>query len=314
MKQTMLNKKRNLKPGEIIPLIFDEAFKIMFANPEHLEILTILLSRVLKIEYKDLEGNITLLPLNKPNKTLGEKKQEKDVLVSIKTTDKYKVVLEVNVKKKFYETVSDRNLYYSFEVAGRGLEEGVDYSNLGITVLVNFNTYFTDLENQNVFDEYLLRNEEGNVLSKKFKVYNINIAECYNLWYHNNYQGKFELYEEDLMLLCAAMKVSQEEDFIKIINLVRIKSEIKELMEGVMKTMNENEEFVGRYYDWKEENDRINQAIIKEEKAESFKEGILKKQKEIVLNMAKDNVSLDIISKYTNLEIQEIETIINNSK
>ena len=70
MKQAMLNKKRNLKPGEMVELIFDEAFKIMFANPDHLEILTILLSRILKIEYKDLLGNITLLPLNKPNKTL----------------------------------------------------------------------------------------------------------------------------------------------------------------------------------------------------------------------------------------------------
>ena len=109
------------------------------------------------------------------------------------------------------------------------------------------------------------------------------------------------------------MKISKEEDFKKIIDLIRIKPEIKELMEGVMKTMNENEEFVGRYYDWKEENDRINQAIIKEEKAESFKEGILETKKEVVLNMYKDKVSTEIISQYTNLTLEEVETIINNS-
>ena len=43
------------------------------------------------------------------------------------------------------------------------------------------------------------------VLSDKYKVFNINIEECYNLWYHNNYQGKFESYEEDLMLLCVSI-------------------------------------------------------------------------------------------------------------
>ena len=319
MKQNMLNKKRNLKPGEMIELCYDEAFKIMFANTEHLEILTVLLSRILKIEYKDLEGKVSLLPLKNSNKTIGEKKQEKDVLVSIKTRDKYKLVLEINVKKKFYESVTDRNLYYSFEVAGRSLPEGESYSNLGITLLINFNTYFTDLENKKVFDEYLLRNEEGNILSKKFKVFNINIAECHNLWYHNEYQGKFELYEEDLMLLCAAMKVSKQEDFKKIIDLVRIKPEIKELMEGVVSTMNENEELVGSYLDWKEENEKINQAIIEEEKAESFKEGIKQgieqgnanKQKEIVLNMYNKNFKLEDILSITNLTLEEVETIIN---
>ena len=47
MKQNMLNKKRNLKPGEIVSLHYDQAFKIMYANPDHIEILTMLLSTLL---------------------------------------------------------------------------------------------------------------------------------------------------------------------------------------------------------------------------------------------------------------------------
>lgn len=71
--------------------------------------------------------------------------------------------------------------------------------------------------------------------------------------------------------------------------------------------------FVGCYYDWKEENDRIKQAIIKEEKAESFKEGIIEKQKEVVLNMYNKNFELEDISSITNLTLEEVVTIINNS-
>ena len=32
----------------------------MFANPDHLEILTLLLSRILKVEYKDIVGRVSL--------------------------------------------------------------------------------------------------------------------------------------------------------------------------------------------------------------------------------------------------------------
>ena len=49
-----------------------------------------------------------------------------------------------------------------------------------------------------------------------------------------------------------------------------MKLEIKELMEGVVNDMNKDDNLVGRYYDWKEENDRINQSIINEVKKKSF--------------------------------------------
>ena len=33
----------------------------MFANPNYLEILTLLLSRILKVEYKDIVGKVSLV-------------------------------------------------------------------------------------------------------------------------------------------------------------------------------------------------------------------------------------------------------------
>ena len=148
MKQNILTKKRNLQDGEIIPLYFDEAFKIMFANPNHLEILTLLLSRILKVEYKDIVGRVSLAPLSIPNHTLGEKKTERDVVVSINTNNSKKIILEVNVKKKFYQSIMDRNIFYMQEVATSGFEEGADFENLDITFLVNFNTFYVDKINK----------------------------------------------------------------------------------------------------------------------------------------------------------------------
>ena len=119
MKQSMLNKKRNLKPGEIIKLAYDQAFKIMYGSSDHIEILTMLLSKILEVDYNDLVGKITLLPLNVQNKTIGEKKSERDVVVSVKTDKNYRIVLEVNVKKEFYESVINR---YTFDISKKILE------------------------------------------------------------------------------------------------------------------------------------------------------------------------------------------------
>lgn len=290
----------------------------MYANPKHLEILTLLLSRILKVEYKDIEGKIELEQLSIPNKTIGEKKTERDVVVSLKSSNKYKIILEVNVRKKFYQSIINRNIFYKNEVASGGIVEGENYNNMPITILVNFNTFYVDKVNKKVFDEYMLRNEEGNILTDREKVLNINIVKCKNLWYHNKYQGKFEPIEEDLMLLCAAMVVDKQEDFINILEEVRTRPEIKELMEGVLTDMVGDEEMYGRYYNWKEEQEKLNNSIIAEErddaKKEGFEQGIQKTKREIVLKMYNDNLPIETISNYTNLSLEEIKNIINTYK
>jgi len=315
MKQNMNDKKRSLAPGEIVKLCFDQAFKLMYGSQEHLEIITMLLSKILEIDYDDLEGKVTLLPLNVTGKTVGEKKSERDIVVSVKTDDKYRIVIEVNVKTDFYESVMDRNIYYSMSESRR-LVEGESYDNMDITFLVNFNTFFINKDRKKVLDEYLLRNEEGDVLSKKYKVLNVNIEECKNLWYDNNYQGKFGLYEEDLVLLSAALMVEKESEFKEILDLVRMKPEIKDLMEGVLTDMNKDDDLVGSYYDWKEEQDKMNRSIINEVERKSLKKGIElgieQTKKEMIINMYNNKCSLELISKCTNLSVEDIKNIVDN--
>ncbi len=176
------------------------------------------------------------------------------------------------------------------------------------------------------------------ILSDKYKVINVNIEECYSLWYHNNYQGKFESYEEDLVLLCASLMVKEEKEFKEILQMIKMKPEIMELMEGKIREMNHDEKLVTEYRTWKDENERINASIIKEERKkahqEGLEEGILKglekgikqgieqgieqgiakgsknTKKEIVLEMYKEKVDVELIKKYTNLSQQEIEKFI----
>ena len=124
------------------------------------------------------------------------------------------------------------------------------------------------------------------------------------------------------MLLCASLMVSDESDFKKILQMIQMKPEIKELMEGVTKQMSHDEELVTEYKTWKNENERINASIINEERKEAHQEGLEEgiqkgleqginvRNKEIVLEMYNDKVSIELISKYTALTIDEIKDII----
>jgi len=312
----ILKKKENLKEGEIIPVFYDSAFKIMYANEEHLEILTVLLSKVLNVDYKTLEGNVSLLPLQSTNKTVDEKKCEKDVRVSVKTDRDYNITIEVNIRAKKYQNIIDRNIYYMHKDSGHTLKEGMDYDDIPYTLLINFNNFFINHKRKLAIEEFIYRDDCGFQLTKKDRILNINIDECYRLWYNHEYEGKFKPYEEDLVLLCAAMMVDNEEKFHEIISMVEMKPEIKVLMEGLVKQMSHDEELVTGYKTWKNEEERIQSSIIKEERRNSLNEGLAQgmaqKCKEMVLNMHNKNISLDIIAECANLTIEEVKEIIEN--
>ena len=312
--EKLLDKKKKLKEGEMIQLCFDEAFKIMFGNSEHIEILTMLLSKIFKVPYEELEGKVEVKPLKAPSKTIGEKKCERDVVVSIKHDTTYNIVLEVNVKKRFYQTIIDRNLYYTFQTAGHTLIEAETYDKIPYTFLINFNTFFVNNEQKDIIEEFHYRDKYGYLLTEKSVNYNINIEECYKLWYTNDYQGKFEPYEEDLVLLCAAMMVDNQNDFHNIVSMVRMKPEIKDLMEGLVRQMNNDEKLVTEYRTWKEEEELINKAIINEVREDSFNAGIEQGKKEMVLNLYKENIPLEVIAKCANLTIEEVKKIIDDNQ
>ena len=171
-KQSNLKRKRNLKDGEIIPLWLDDAFKIMFSK---IEVLTMLLGKILEVDYDKLEGKVELAPSRIPNRTVGEAKMERDLVVRIKDNPERRLIMEVNIKKKFYQSVIDRNLHYLNQVSTNGMEEGKSYSDMPMSLLINFNDFFVDEEHKKVFDSYLYRNKEGHVLSHMQEIINSKI-------------------------------------------------------------------------------------------------------------------------------------------
>ena len=84
--------------------------------------------------------------------------------------------------------------------------------------------------------------------------------------------------------------------------------------------MNQDEGLVRRFYRTEEGDKKIREAIIREEReearnegrAEGLAEGREEKQREMVINMHKKGIELETISEITNLDIDEIKTIIEH--
>ena len=327
MTTNMLNKKRNLKPGEMIKLSFDEAFKIMYGDPANIEILTMFLSKVLGVRYEDIENKVALIPLKTPKNTIGEKITERDVVVRIQDNNNIsKIILEVNINTRgnFYQTILKKNLLYLYDEASSGITTNDTYDNIPTTILFNFNNFFINTR-EKVIDEYLLRNEEGDILTESIRVVNINIEKCYKLWYNKDYEGLNEK-EKEIVISCALLCINKTAEFNDCLKDLEINPEIKNLMGKVLYRMNQDEGLVRRFYRTEEGDKKLREAIIREEReearneglaegrAEGLAEGIEKNRREMVVNFNSQGVSLDIISKATGLDIDEVKAIIEQSK
>ena len=69
--------------------------------------------------------------------------------------------------------------------------------------------------------------------------------------------------------------------------------------------LEENLSNLSAYNNGKEEGEKIGRAVGKEE-------GIAFQQKETVINMHRDQMSSELISKYVNLSVEEVEKVINS--
>jgi len=65
----------------------------------------------------------------------------------------------------------------------------MDYDAIPYTILINFNNFFINQKRKKVFEEFYYRDDCGNKLTEKDRILNINIEECYRLWYNPDFDS-----------------------------------------------------------------------------------------------------------------------------
>ena len=157
-----------------IKMGFDYLFKKMFGDINYTNKAAAIIGIFLNIPYDEVKDRVEILNNQKIKKSKNEKYQEQDVLVHVKLISGNQYVnLEANIHG-YTQLLIDRNTGYVASTLSRQLDKGEGYEYLEPVLQINFNELSSEIESNNIkpIDEYMLRNEEGNVLTNMLKIIN----------------------------------------------------------------------------------------------------------------------------------------------
>ena len=110
------------------------------------------------------------------------------------------------------KTDLERNLGFISYLFSSYLRSGEDYRNIEPIIQINFNDYDVDKNNKDIIDVYMMMNKNGNILTDKLQMYDINIAKCHQIWYDGNIEKYNEL-DQEIIKVCALMNIEEYGSF-----------------------------------------------------------------------------------------------------
>ena len=340
MNKTKTRKELENNPNFIVPIAFDDIFKVVFGSEENADITAYLVSLLLKIPYEKVKGKIVFKDSKNYKYRAKEKKSEKDIVFLVDTSVPMKINLEMNFRDTLESEIIDRNVYYLSNLFGSGLKTKNEYKEIKTTIQYNFNLDYVDKIGEELIDEYVYRNQRGHILTEKSKIVHLNIKKMSMMWYNGEYRNVKEI-SPILFGLAALILETDKEKFEKLVDSIKMDEVIKEQLERIVMGLNIDDELITKYYDLDEERRKLNEAIkerkLREATEEGLKIGIEKgieqgiekgiekgikqgikcgleqKEKEVVLKMHKKKYSVEEISEITGLSIKEINVLTSDN-
>ena len=302
------------------------------------ELMSRLISTITGINYDILKDNMILIVNEIPVIKKNEKLKRCDFIVRI--GDGGLINLELN---RYSNAFSRRkNFSYVTSLYGRRTTKGTNYELNLLLNQININAYNTG-DDVSPLEIYELREEKSNKVYYKediqFKIFELNIAKCYQLYYNES-----DLRNDPIILLGALLYCANSMEMSKVSGNFFSKKENEIFMDNVkslydnsdLLTIEELTQMEQSCFDStiKDYEKRIKQAkeeakkleLLKEENSEKIKQlkeetDKLKEEstakidqttREIVSNMLKQGFKYEVISSITGKSIDEIKEIENN--
>ncbi len=296
--------------AEYLKLTNDIVFQRIFGKVGNENITKAFLEKILGIKIEELT-----LDTNK--RLIGEEIEDKigRVDVKAKLQDGTKVIIEMQVTE--YSYMVKRLLYYWSRVYVGDLKRGKEYDELNktIAILISVENLEETKEIEKYHTEWELREKEHKEL-KLTEDIEIHIIEL----------GKFkegkEKRPEDIWI--KALKAEGEKEMEELLKNNKELREMKEELERITADPELREKYYYREKQLRDELSRIKDGYmkgIKEGKKEGIlegkKEGIIEgkeeKEKEIVLNMHKNNMDIKTICNIVQITEEEVRKIIEEA-
>ena len=230
-----------------------------------------------------------------------ENYEDKETIVDVKCITQNGTVVIIEIQLQGNSRFPERILYYWASNYSKLLKQGEKYDTLTPVISINMLSFNLD-DTDNVHSCYMLYEMNNKkLLTDHLQIHIIELQKF-----------KYNLLELDLNCWLKFFTMKDKD------NKEAIMSELvkeKPIMEEVQKRYNKfiKDRLMMNEYDKREAYLYGNQIMLEEErrlgKEEGIKEGIKETKISMALNMKKDGVDVNIISKYTGLSIEEIKKL-----
>ena len=271
-----------------INVMNDQLFKALFRSSEARNMVSSFLNKITGIEKEELVS-ADYIGGELPKRKSYEKSKSSDVIILI---DKHnRIIVEMN--QNYSPNLFDKNVTYLFSnILESNRVSDKEYPNIMMISLDNMNRFNT----KESILSFKIRDEENHIESNMYTSIHLILENLINDKYNKGVDEEIKKFAK--FLTSTSIEELREtfkgdEDYMSSI----------EKIEDLISDPN----FAGAYD--LEEKHRFE---IEDSHLGGYLEGMEEKQIEIAKSMLKDNVDVEVISKYTSLSIDEINSLLNN--
>ena len=167
--------KKHLKVpmGYMNPKV-DYAFKLIFGDKNHPEILISLLNSILT-----LPDNRQIIKVDIANPNIDKRyKDDKFSIMDIHAVANDNTIINIEMQMINRDDMIQRSLYYMSRLMAGQLRSGKDYSELKQTVCINFLDFTLFRESEYAHNEFSYRNERGDLLTDLMQIHFIELPKA----------------------------------------------------------------------------------------------------------------------------------------
>ncbi len=305
MKEEVLDQYYELGEDDILPVKLDRLFHDLL-NEHEMDTLEWVVAQILNCSIDDIHNNVRVSNIRLVNKSRDDKQKYVDLIVYY---DDMIIVIELN---NSFNGNYLRNVLYTMNAINNAYIEKDDYTTRnvqGILLNLNWTRNARRTPKEEIVYPYPTDDRKGKKPEYLLKIVNINL----DYYARESYNGKCDrdvLYKLFTRMSKKELKkiVDNEEKLVNYYNKMDYLSHNKEYCKMIWdERIERNLRNQEAYYGGKK--DGIEEGIKK-----GIEEGINQNRTQMILNLYNNGVSLDLISKASELTIDEVKEIIEKNK
>ena len=287
---------------ELLQVRTDTIFHDLY-NKEDMNALEWAVMQILGCSYDDIHGRVTVGNIRLTRTSKKDKNKYLDLIVEYKNE---KIIIELNNNFSGFYT---RNILYAanvlmnnYQIKGKKNINNDYYQEIVRVLLVNLNWYKSKKNSDKVPGKRIYEIPHSDFEEKGYilKIINVNLDYFDNLCYD-------EISEGDKLYKLLTVKSKDELDMLT-------KSEkMLEHYSNKLIDLSSNKEYTEGIMDEIIEENVAKQTAYLVGKDEGIEQGIEQNKREMVVNLFKNNVPIDVISESSGLTIDEVKEIIDKS-